>query len=376
MEEICLELAQCKSYRVASEIANRLLRRCGADEIKPTTLEYRTVSEGMDIAEAYKEKASEILTSYGIDPKMGCIKNSTDIPKSILNPDIPLSHTWDSCIEVIDNYNSGRTCAESIMKHELADKIEVTCEDCCYVSIDDIGVKHQKEERNPNAVKGGKYVENTVIHIQSGNQQYTLTAIGMRNAFILLVAFLLNNGLLEGKRLVFLSDGATIIKDYIQEYFGFRKYTLILDWLHLKKKCKEFMSMAITAKNKDKKQEIVRNFLRILWAGNTDEAIEYLDNLKPANIKNQKILSDMVAYLQRKQPYIQCYALRYILGLRNSSNTVEKANDLVVAQRQKHNGMSWSKDGSGALAIIAATKRNNELDDWIHQHVVRFSFAA
>lgn len=103
-------------------------------------------------------------------------------------------------------------------------------------------------------MKGGKYVENTVIHIQSGNQQYTLTAIGMRNAFISLVAFLLHNGLLEGKRLVFLSDGATIIKDYIQEYFGFREYTLILDWLHLKKKCKEFMSMAITAKNKDKKR--------------------------------------------------------------------------------------------------------------------------
>lgn len=149
MEEICLKLAQCKSYRMASVIASRLLRRCGADEIKPTTLEYRTVSEGMDIAEAYKEKASEILTSYGIDLKMGCIKNTTDIPKSILNPDIPVSHTWDSCIEVIDNYNSGRTCAESIMKHELADNIEVTCEDCCYVSIDDIGVKHQKEERNP-----------------------------------------------------------------------------------------------------------------------------------------------------------------------------------------------------------------------------------
>lgn len=43
MEEICLDLAQCKSYRVASDIANRLLRRHGADEIKPTTLEYRIV---------------------------------------------------------------------------------------------------------------------------------------------------------------------------------------------------------------------------------------------------------------------------------------------------------------------------------------------
>ena len=35
-------------------------------------------------------------------------------------------------------------------------------------------------------------------------------------------------------------------------------------------------------------------------------------------------------------------ALRANLGLRNSSNPVEKANDLVVAGRQKHNGMAWS----------------------------------
>ena len=37
----------------------------------------------------------------------------------------------------------------------------------------------------------------------------------------------------------------------------------------------------------------------------------------------------------------------------------------VVATRQKHNGMSWSKSGSGALAIITAAGINGELENWM-----------
>ncbi|MBR0283197.1 MAG: hypothetical protein IJQ81_16670, partial [Oscillibacter sp.] len=51
--------------------------------------------------------------------------------------------------------------------------------------------------------------------------------------------------------------------------------------------------------------------------------------------------------------------------LRNSSNRVEKENDLVVAQRQKHNGMSWSTTGSGALAQVAALSINGEPHNWL-----------
>ena len=56
------------------------------------------------------------------------------------------------------------------------------------------------------------------------------------------------------------------------------------------------------------------------------------------------------------------------LGLRNSSNDVEKENDLIVAQRQKHNGMSWSTTGSGALAQITALSINGELGDWLREN--------
>ncbi len=37
----------------------------------------------------------------------------------------------------------------------------------------------------------------------------------------------------------------------------------------------------------------------------------------------------------------------------------------VVATRQKHNGMSWPKSGSGALAIITAARINGELENWM-----------
>ena len=37
----------------------------------------------------------------------------------------------------------------------------------------------------------------------------------------------------------------------------------------------------------------------------------------------------------------------------------------VVATRQNHNGMSWSKSGSGALAIITAARINGELENWM-----------
>jgi len=59
----------------------------------------------------------------------------------------------------------------------------------------------------------------------------------------------------------------------------------------------------------------------------------------------------LITYLHRNQACIPCYALRKKLGLRISSNPVEKANDLVVSNRQKHNGMSWSADGQPAWRL-------------------------
>ena len=56
--------------------------------------------------------------------------------------------------------------------------------------------------------------------------------------------------------------------------------------------------------------------------------------------------------------------MRRRLELRISSNAVEKANDLTVAKRQKHQGMSWSYHGSWHFAALTALYLNQEVDVW------------
>ena len=87
-------------------------------------------------------------------------------------------------------------------------------------------------------------------------------------------------------------------------------------------------------------------------------------------------LEDLISYFDNKGDAITCYALRAKLGLRNSSNPVEKANDLLVAQRQKHNGMAWSPNGSGSLAALQMVYLNNQSNYWFQKRKLKFSLLS
>ena len=107
-----------------------------------------------------------------------------------------------------------------------------------------------------------------------------------------------------------------------------------------------------------------------------DKAINYLNNLDEETMKNKDYRDKLIGYIERNRLNIPCYAVRKRLGLRNSSNIGEKMNDLVVSKRQKHNGMSWSKSGSVALASLTALKRNKEYATWFDHGDVEFKLAA
>lgn len=76
-----------------------------------------------------------------------------------------------------------------------------------YISVDEVGVKRQKDSRAPGSARDSKYVENKVIHIQYGSDCYILTANGIHRAMKSALAFLAANGLLR-RELVFFTDGA------------------------------------------------------------------------------------------------------------------------------------------------------------------------
>ena len=372
---LCAKLAKDMSYRNAADTVNSFMHWTGDDAMSWTTQKDRLVVLGNSISKAQSEQARSILRELGVDPEPEAkvvIPEASNVPCCAVRPKLPENVSEEEAAKVVSDINKTREKdREKVTCMDKVRKTEASAEGCCIVSPDDVGVKQQKDSRAPGSGRDHKFVENTVIHVQFDGGQHVITAIGMEEAFKALLAFLLANGLLENKRLIFLTDGARNIRACIEKYFGFREYTVILDWLHLARKIRQHLSMGVKGLGKGREQKredknrIIRETLRILWAGNADEAMAYLKGLDPGNVNSTIWINETVNYLERKKDNIACYAFRHKMGLRISSNRVEKANDLLVAHRQKNDGMAWSKRGSGALAAITSLLRNEMMEKWL-----------
>jgi len=374
-ESLMMTLANNLSFRKSEEILNRLRWQDDGNRIKFRTLADVVERNGREIINHIDEKAMNLLEQHQFDPKTGQPIESQTVEKSIAFPATQLI-TENKVQQAISEYNAGREKEGQIDQDEIHGVFE-DAEQSVNMSVDDVGVTEQKPSgRTTNcAPKESKhYVQNTVVHIQQNKQKYVLDGLGIRKTLIVLVAFLLNNDLLLNKALMFFTDGAESIKNPIRAIFGWRPYRIILDWYHLKKKCGERLSMAM--KGRELRNTVLKKLISLLWLGKMDAAVEYLRNIDPVTIKNSSEIDKLIAYFTKNRDYIPCYALRQQLGLRNSSNRGEKANDLVVAQRQKHNGMSWSKAGSSALANIKAMFLNKEDHNWHDRRQLAFKLIS
>lgn len=379
-ENILLMTACNLSYRKSAFHINMLLGREGDHRVKSSTLEEHVESTGRAIKRSIEQQADKILQETSGFSEQGLPVDLSAVSSEIKTPCCSDAEKGEAreivFADVIQAYNSDKQPADQIKDSKLINDTELSPDNCVYVSIDDVGVDQQKNTRKGGGSKDGKVVENTVIHVQSKEGTHTITAIGMKKAFKLLMAFLLVNHLLENRHLYFFSDGARNIRSNIEIFFKpLCPYVHMLDWYHLEKRMTELLSMAL----KGPKAE--RHMLRYeldqkLWVGNIDDAKAYLNGLDPKYIKNRQKLDEALEYLEGKRAYIACYALRKELQYRNSSNPAEKENDLVVAGRQKHNGMSWSRDGSGSLAVITAEYRNGGMHSWICDKVIPFTMTC
>ena len=177
-------------------------------------------------------------------------------------------------------------------------------------------------------------------------------------------------------------------------------HRLLLDWHHINERCLEAFSKIfkpgkiidpeqepVRFKNgKIKKSSIVkitrskfylREFNRFLWIGNIKGALKYLDDIKaqPELLKanGTEVIDSVISYLNNKNDRMTCFALRKELGLRNSSNRVEKTNDLLVSHRQKGKGLSWSDEGSFSNSSVIMIFKNNEVNALYDENSILFT---
>lgn len=353
------------SYRKSSVLINRVRHQEGATPDR--TLRENSEYEGRQIMAYMEQQAGEIFDEQGFTAEGLPTERAVDRSEQrlVTLPPRQVAPALQACAPDPE--------WETEMTNNQVAYEEPTRS--TQVSLDDVNVKRQKSSRkaDPEPEKKRKYAHNTVAHIAHNGASYIINGQGIMRVLHLVLAFLLHNHLLSNN-VIFFVDGYKTLYTAIQSAFGwFPPVQIILDWYHLEKRCKEQLSMAL--KGRVIRNALLEQLLPCLWHGCVDRAIAVLQAVEPTQIKNQAELETLIDYLQRNRPYLPCYSVRKQLGLRNSSNLGEKANDLIVSDRQKHNGMSWSKSGSAALAAVSALARNQEYKRWFQTGTLSFSFS-
>jgi Uncharacterised protein family (UPF0236) len=401
-----------ESYRKTSALLNRV-RHQAHGGTPSRTMQALSEHEGLMLEDYLEQKVLSIFQDHDFTPEgspsssvleslIG--KPSTEEESSIgescpaaivsasdsmdvLSPSLPHGENEDGLnllvnqlgIEILNERVKTPDLEEQIRQEMLQNPVAYEKrEESVLISIDDVGAKQQKASRKPKSSgPPGKskrqYVQNTVIHVEQGDRFYILNGYGVWSVLRLLLAFLLNNNLLR-HHLVFFVDGHSLYSSVLQYFCWHPQVSVILDWYHLKKKCRELLSMA--SKGSQIRNAILEELMPLLWHGLVDQAIDYLRHLAKDQIKNDDERKHLMNYLEKNRGMIPVYAVRRELGLRNSSNRGEKANDLLVAARQKHNGMSWSKTGSVALAYVTALKKNQTYKTWFRKRELEFKLVS
>ena len=114
------------------------------------------------------------------------------------------------------------------------------------------------------------------------------------------------------------------------------------------------------------KRALLKALLRPLWEGQVAAAVAALEAARPETPR-PKPLDELVEYLRGHAAAIPNYRERWVQRRYIGSGPVEKANDRLVARRQKRRGMHWRLETSEALAWLQALRLNQDWDDyWQH----------
>ena len=164
-----MDLCCVTSYRNTVDIANNVYNRDDENSFRVHTINDRIETIGNAISNEINSKSKDILRDNGFDPESGLPIDASAFSDSIKNPELPdeASGRKKEISKAVSDYNKGRDKCMNIRSRKLISDVEYIPEDCVYISIDDVGVRHQKDKRKDGGSKDGKVVENTVIHIQS-----------------------------------------------------------------------------------------------------------------------------------------------------------------------------------------------------------------
>jgi hypothetical protein len=260
------------------------------------------------------------------------------------------------------NHQENRGIQLSLNFVSPVDIYDIKTKEVLYLD-DGVGVKRQKEHRCKEGDSGSKSastVQTDVILVQNINNEYEYLTSAESSLCDLTLEDKINITLSKnyGNKaipLVAITDGAQCIRCRLRRLFG-KDIMIILDWYHLTEKIRQYTSRL--GLSKSVKESHITEMLRYLWNGQAISALIYSDVM--IETKNVIILEELQQYIIKHQDEICNYGYRKAIGKVIGSGKGEKANDQLVAHRQKKKGQSWSQKGSGALTVLKTLEINNQ----------------
>ncbi len=298
-----------ESFRKTAALINRI-RHQQQGGTPSRTLQESTEREGQKILNYVKDQSNRILEQNGFSEDGQYQGNILEYCKMrpVLLPSADIIKAANQCSNDFDK--------AQLLKNAVGYEDPTTTTN---IAIDDVNVKRQNSSRpgEDSEEQKRKYAHNTIAHIENGKEKYTLNGEDTKSVLLFIMAFCFNNNLI-GTRLQFFTDGHTLLNKAIFKALSwYSNIGIILDWYHLRKKCKEKLSMAL--RGSVIRNEVLEKLMPMLWHGLTEKAIGCLNKTETALIKDQTRMTELIAYLERNKPYIPCYEIRKQLGLKNSS---------------------------------------------------------
>jgi hypothetical protein len=160
----------------------------------------------------------------------------------------------------------------------------------------------------------------------------------------------------QARLLVILSDGA----EWIRSLAGWLpiQTLLILDLFHVKHRIWE-VAHSLYGEHSAKAKKWANSQCERVEQGEADKVIQSLRFLRPSRAETRKLVDELGTYLTNNLDRMDYPSYR-ARGLRISSGAVESANYHVTGTRLKLQGMRWSEQGAGHMALLRADLFNGQ----------------
>jgi Uncharacterised protein family (UPF0236) len=155
-----------------------------------------------------------------------------------------------------------------------------------------------------------------------------------------------------GTRLLFISDGATWIKNWIED--AFPGATSILDYYHACEHLHEFSNSFFKDKEVEQKWTTQQKELLL-----KSQVIEVLKNIKAIAPKNKEA-DKLIAYYEGNKDRMDYQKYKQMGCGIIGSGAIESAHRTVIQKRMKLSGQRWSKQGAQNMLNLRVINKNHQ----------------